>query len=118
MTAVQRLSDQPVLIAETASAEEGGDKADWIRRALLHDLPIRFPRVRGLVWFDENKEREWSVSSSPAARRAFAEAASHPYLAGVIPAGPNRDASAGRSESDRSERPRGRDRNRSRRPDG
>jgi len=67
------------MIAETASAEEGGDKAAWIRSALLHYLPLRYPKVRALVWFDEEKERDWTVDSSEATLREFRAAAAHPY---------------------------------------
>ncbi|MBA3413919.1 MAG: hypothetical protein H0U10_01670, partial [Chloroflexia bacterium] len=70
---------KPVMIAETASAEEGGDKAAWVRSALLHDLPLRYPKVRALVWFDEEKERDWTVDSSEATLREFRAAAAHPY---------------------------------------
>jgi beta-mannanase len=68
-----RLSEKPLMIAETACTEAGARKARWITDA-LNDLPSRFGRVRGLVWFDQNKERDWRVSSSPESEAAFAEA--------------------------------------------
>jgi beta-mannanase len=67
------LSRRPVMIAETASAEEGGDKAAWIR-SMARALPARFPRVEALVWFDTDKERDWRICSSPRAAAAFREA--------------------------------------------
>lgn len=67
------LSARPVMIAETASAEEGGCKADWIR-GMARALPSRFPRVGTLVWFDTDKERDWRISSSPGSLEAFREA--------------------------------------------
>lgn len=79
-------SAKPVIVTETASAEEGGDKAAWIRDALLNDLPLAFPEIRALIWFDENKERDWRVASSDAAQRAFAEAVAAPYYGGTLAA--------------------------------
>ena len=66
------LSDKPVLITETASAEQGGDKAAWIRE--LFTLAAQ-ERISGLVWFSEDKEADWRITSSPAAAAAFREQA-------------------------------------------
>jgi endoglucanase len=80
-TSITALSVKPVLIAETSSGEVGGSKAAWIRDALGTQLPAHFPRVRALLWFNENKEIDWRIESSETARRAFAEAvASRRYL--------------------------------------
>jgi hypothetical protein len=38
-----------------ASAEAGGDKGAWID-AIVPTLKASFPMIRGLVWFDVNKE--------------------------------------------------------------
>jgi mannan endo-1,4-beta-mannosidase len=61
---------KPILIAETGSAEAGGDKAAWI--ADLFAFMGRQPDVRGIVWFDHDKETDWRITSSPEARRSFA----------------------------------------------
>lgn len=61
---------KPVIIAETASTEIGGDKAAWITDAFAQ-LPVRFPRVVGLTWFNYNKETDWRVNSSAASLEAF-----------------------------------------------
>ncbi len=65
---------KPLMIAETASAESGGDKAGWITDALLTQLPAFFPEVKAIVWFNENKETDWRVESSHTAQAAFASA--------------------------------------------
>jgi len=75
---------KPMMITETASAEGGGNKEGWIREALLRDLPLWYPQVRAIVWFNETKEREWPVDSSDGALRAFVTAAAHPYYAGAL----------------------------------
>lgn len=69
-TALATLPTKPMMIAETASSEMGGDKAAWITQAYA-DIPNRFPRVRAVVWFDEDKETDWRVDSSPAALAAY-----------------------------------------------
>jgi beta-mannanase len=62
------LSQRPVLITEVGSAEEGGSKAEWIRA--LFDLAVQ-ERVRGLIWFQYDKETDWRVQSTPSAAAAF-----------------------------------------------
>jgi beta-mannanase len=69
--ALMSLTAKPMIIAETASTELGGDKAQWITQGLLTDLPARFPNVRAVIWFDENKETDWRVNSSATALTAF-----------------------------------------------
>ncbi|MDO8736605.1 MAG: Ig-like domain-containing protein [Thermoleophilia bacterium] len=61
---------KPVLVSETATTELGGDKAAWITDAFAQ-LPVRFPRIVGLTWFNYNKETDWRVSSSAASLQAF-----------------------------------------------
>src|SRR6266480_1724286 len=55
---------KPVMIAETASTESGGDKAAWITSAFTREIAARTPRVKTVVWFDVNKETDWRVESS------------------------------------------------------
>jgi len=63
-------TNKPVMISETASTEVGGDKAQWITSAFAQ-LPVRFPRIESLTWFNTNKETDWRVESSPASLEAF-----------------------------------------------
>jgi hypothetical protein len=80
-----QLSSKPVIFTETASAEIGGDKAAWIRRGFLNELPQRFPRVTGVIWFDVQKESDWRVDSSQAALEAFREVAASSLYGGPNP---------------------------------
>jgi mannan endo-1,4-beta-mannosidase len=71
---------KPMVIAETASTEGGGDKAAWIA-AMFRDLPRRFPKVRALVWYDRrdggsSPRTDWPLDSSKAATEAFADGVS------------------------------------------
>lgn len=56
------LGSQPVWIAEIASSDQGGDKAAWIRDLFASTA---FPRLEALIWFDENKEADWRLTSAP-----------------------------------------------------
>jgi hypothetical protein len=67
---VRRLAHKPLMLSEVASSERGGDKAAWIGgffRALAHNRD-----VLAFVWFDFDKETDWRITSSDAARSAFA----------------------------------------------
>jgi beta-mannanase len=74
---------KPIMIAEVASAEEGGSKAEWILQAMA-SLRTDFPLVRAFVWFNEPQDRfwpiNWSLTSSEEAARAFRRAVRDPYF--------------------------------------
>jgi hypothetical protein len=63
----------PIQLAETATAENGGSKAQWIR-SMWSYLAAR-PYVTSMIWFDLVKETNWRIDSSPSAERAFAAGA-------------------------------------------
>lgn len=62
----------PILIAETASSEAGGDKAAW-NTELVSYLAAQ-PDVMGFVWFHIQKEADWRINSSTASASAFKNA--------------------------------------------
>jgi len=68
------VSGKNVLIMETASAEAGGSKPDWIT-TMFSDLRTKFPRVQGFTWFSINKETDWRINSTEASKIAFSNAA-------------------------------------------
>lgn len=61
-----------MLIAETASAEQGGSKADW-NSALIGYLAAQGD-VTAVVWFNFNKETDWRIDSSTSSAAALASA--------------------------------------------
>lgn len=65
------ITSRPVLITETASAEQGGDKAAWIADALRRAGADS--RIAGLLWFDHQKEADWRIHSSRRSARAFVD---------------------------------------------
>jgi mannan endo-1,4-beta-mannosidase len=78
--AVTSVSAKPLLLAEVASTEIGGSKADGITNALNSQLAHHYPRVRAFVWFDVNKEQAWNLDSSPASLHAWFEATRGPLF--------------------------------------
>ena len=83
--ALAALTAKPMMIAEVASAEAGGDKANWIKRGFLTDLPKQLPRVRAVVWFNENKETDWRVNSSTSSLNAYRQVAASAQYKGRLP---------------------------------
>ena len=77
---------KPVMLAEIGCAEEGGDKAAWIRGALLDAVPARYAAVRAVVWFHDAPagHADWRIDSSPAAQQAWREVVRSPAYAGRI----------------------------------
>lgn len=68
---VTKLTNKPIMIAETASTEQGGNKGAWISDTLAVQIPQRFPRIKALIWFNINKETNWDISSSSSAMSQF-----------------------------------------------
>jgi mannan endo-1,4-beta-mannosidase len=80
---VTRMTGKPVMIAETAASEIGGDKAKWIDWTFRVDLP-RMPRVRAVIWFNGHEDwANWHVNSSRASLRAFRFAVTSPRYSGT-----------------------------------
>lgn len=62
---------KPFWITEIACAESGdGHKAAWVKDMFAS---TKFPNLKALVWFDENKERDWRIASSAQTLAAFRE---------------------------------------------
>lgn len=69
---------KPILIAETATTEVGGEKAGWIRQMFERIAYDDYPGVVGFVYFNFAKyeveiqgNMDWPVTSSPQATDAF-----------------------------------------------
>ena len=71
---------KPMMIGETSSSEYGGSKAAWITDALAVQLPINFPNVKALAWFNVNADNlDWVIETSSSAQSAFAAGISSDY---------------------------------------
>jgi mannan endo-1,4-beta-mannosidase len=75
---------KPVMIGETASSENGGSKAAWIKDMLYQQLPLNFQQVKALLWFDSISKdpsfptESWPVETSPDAIAAFSQGIASP----------------------------------------
>ncbi len=72
------VTKKPLMIAETASAEPGGDKSSWIKDAFFRAIPNKFPRIQAVIWFDKNEAISWRVNSSARVLAAFREVVADP----------------------------------------
>ncbi len=77
---LERLTNKPVMIAETGSTEIGGSKANWIRQ-IGPALRSSLPRVHALIWFQRVKQTDWRVNSSRSALAAFRKLVASPPFA-------------------------------------
>jgi beta-mannanase len=77
------LTDKPMMIAETASAEQGGSKAAWIE-SIPQVIAATMPRVRALIWFDRDKETDWRVNSSASSLAAFQGVVQSGFFSGSL----------------------------------
>ncbi|MDX6679634.1 MAG: hypothetical protein QOE31_3686 [Solirubrobacteraceae bacterium] len=75
---LRALGPQPIWIAEVATTDDGGDKAAWIRDMFARAAGM--DRLEAIVWFNENKERDWRAAPTPEIAAAFA-----PGAAGTAP---------------------------------
>jgi Glycosyl hydrolase family 26/Bacterial Ig domain len=62
---------KPMIIGEVGSTEYGGSKATWITE-MLSELPTKFPKIRGFLWFEKGEEGDWPIESSTSSAKAFA----------------------------------------------
>src|SRR3989339_628502 len=70
---------KPIMVAEFASAEKGGDKAAWIRE-IPDYLKTSMRDIDCLIWFDLKKETDWRVNSSAKALAAFKDIMKDPIF--------------------------------------
>lgn len=75
--------DKPIMIAEFASSEQGGDKAAWITDAFQR-IKTFYSHIKAVIWFDTIKETEWAINSSPSSLAAFQEAIHNSYYIGNL----------------------------------
>jgi beta-mannanase len=86
--AMAQLTSRPLMLAEIGSVETGGDKAAWMRRAFLTDIPQHFQRIRAVIWFDEDRspqgEADFRINTSLESLRQFREIAQAPLYQGRV----------------------------------
>jgi hypothetical protein len=73
---------KPLMISEVGSTEYGGSKAAWIKD-MLAKIPVNYPKIRGVLWFDKFDDgMDWPIETSAGATAAFAEGLQNPAYAG------------------------------------
>jgi hypothetical protein len=75
---------KPIILTELATAEQGGDKAAWLRDCFT-SLKTTYPLVEGVLLLEMHSDRgwpeiNWSVTSSPESLTAFKEAIDDPHF--------------------------------------
>lgn len=75
--------NKPIMVSETASAESGGIKADWIKDTYQLQIPTNYPKVKAILWFNQNNswEVDWRIESSLASQNSFATYIASAYYA-------------------------------------
>jgi hypothetical protein len=73
-------SRKPIMIAETGSVEQGGNKAKWIRH-VGRVIRTRFPAVAGVIYFNgtTRDNADFRVSTSSSAMAAYRAVAHDPF---------------------------------------
>lgn len=71
--------NKPIMVAEFASTELGGDKAAWIKEIPAY-LKTSMRDIDALIWFDIKKETDWRINSSARALAAFREIMQDPIF--------------------------------------
>ena len=74
-----------MMIAETASTETGGDKAQWILQTLLADVPP-LPCRRAVIWFNQaDGPSNFQDRFLGGARQAFTQVLNSAAYGGRLP---------------------------------
>ena len=76
---------KPIMVVETGSTENGGNKADWIRQTFLEEIP-RFRDIKAVLWFNQaDGPSDFRIHSSDASLAAFKEIFDSPEYQGQLP---------------------------------
>jgi hypothetical protein len=76
---------KPIMIVETASAEAGGSKAQWIT-GMASSLQTSFPSVEAVLWFDAGSL--WPIDTSPGSLSSYITAGQQDYFNPPVNWGP------------------------------
>lgn len=70
---------KPIMVAEFGCAEQGGDKAAWIKEVPKY-LATSMRDINAIVWFDVKKETDWRINSSAKSLAAYKEIMKNPLF--------------------------------------
>ena len=80
---VRSFTQKPLMLTEVASSEAGGNKAEWI--SAFFRMLEQHREIQGFVWVEANREADWRIVSSPAAKAAFSAAVAGPQFRPGLP---------------------------------
>jgi len=75
---IQNDIHKPVLITEFSSTSEGGNKGEWIRKALQSIK--KMPNVQGFILFNVNKETDWGFLGTDESAKILKKQLKDPYF--------------------------------------
>ncbi len=70
---------KPIMVAEFASTEKGGDKAVWTKK-IPQFLKVSMKDIAAIIWFDIRKETDWRIKSSEGSLKAFKQIMEDEYF--------------------------------------
>jgi hypothetical protein len=70
---------KPIMIAETASVEQGGDKSRWIA-GMWTQVRVHMTGIKAVVYFNVPKGHSWPITSSSSAQRKYRNMGNAPYF--------------------------------------
>lgn len=74
---VSSYPEKPIMVCHMASAELGGDKAQWVKDAF--DTVKKMPNIKIVSLFNIEKETNWCIDSSDLSLGAYRESVSDDY---------------------------------------
>lgn len=83
---ITRLSPiKPLMISEVNTTDQGGDKPAWYQDMLSTQIPLNFPRIKAIVFYNEDRSTKenvnWLIDVSPASLESFIKNIQNPlYL--------------------------------------
>jgi hypothetical protein len=88
MRGLTKVSRKRVIVAETASSNNGGSKAEWIRDGYPAAY-AKYPTIKAIVYFNRDmrfvQQPNWLLSEPAAARTEYRALLAQPRFQGTIP---------------------------------
>lgn len=77
--------DKPLMLAEVNTTDKGGDKSAWYQDMLATQIPLNFPRIKAVVFYNEDRTAKenvnWLIDISQASLNSFSQSIQSPvYL--------------------------------------
>ena len=76
---------KPIMIAETNTTDQGGNKAMWYQDMISTQLLYNFPKIKAVIFYNEDRSKQeqvnWLITVSPASLDTFSRLIKNPnYL--------------------------------------